>query len=72
MARARRKTGGCKHGWFKRKRMGKGMSAHQPPLGYRPKPKPKKTAADTGAKDTGAEGTGARDTGAEGGGSSGT
>ncbi len=62
MARARRKTGGCKHGCFKPKRMGKGMSAHQPPLGYRPKPKPRKPAQDTGAKDTGAEGGGSSGT----------
>jgi hypothetical protein len=43
MARSRRKSGGCTSGRFKRKKMGKGMSAHRPKLGYRPKPKPKKT-----------------------------
>lgn len=43
MARSRRKSGGCTSGRFKLKKMGKGMSAHRPKLGYRPKPKPKKT-----------------------------
>ncbi len=48
MARARRKSGGCTSGRFKLKKMGKGMSTHRPKLGYRPKPKPKKTAGDAG------------------------
>lgn len=51
MARSRRQRGGCTSGRFKLKKMGKGMSAHRPKLGYRPKPKPKKAAGDTG--DTG-------------------
>jgi hypothetical protein len=55
MARSRRRSAGCKHGEFKPKKMGKGMSAHRPKLGYRPKPKPRKTADDAGA-DGSAEG----------------
>lgn len=41
MARSRRKSGGCTSGRFKLKKMGKGMSAHRPKLGYRPRSKPK-------------------------------
>ena len=52
MARSRRRSAGCKHGWFKPKRMGKGTSSHQPKLGYRPKPKPRKTADDPGSGGT--------------------
>ena len=52
MARSRRRSAGCKHGEFKPKRMGKGMSAHRPKLGYRPKPKPRKGADDAGAGDS--------------------
>ncbi len=50
MARSRRKTGGCTSGRFKLKKMGKGMSTHRPKLGYRPKPKPKKDAGNTGSE----------------------
>ncbi len=50
MARSRRKSGGCTSGRFKLKKMGKGMTAHRPRLGYRPKPKPKKTAGDGGSE----------------------
>ncbi|MHC4513162.1 MAG: hypothetical protein ACYTGW_06695 [Planctomycetota bacterium] len=58
MARSQRRSAGCLHGRFKPKKMGKGMSAHHPKLGYRPKPKPKKQPEDTGNKGSGNKGTG--------------
>ena len=58
MAKSRRKSGGATRGRFKLKKMGKGMSAHRPKLGYRPKPKPKKDATDSDATDSGSADSG--------------
>ena len=69
MARSQRRSAGCLHGRFKPKKMGKGMSAHHPKLGYRPKPKPKKQPEGTANQGSGDQGSG--DQGSEGKGSEG-
>jgi len=72
MARSQRRSAGCLHGRFKPKKMGKGMSAHQPKLGYRPKPRPKKQpeeAGDQGSGEQSSEDQGPEDQGSEGQGS---
>ena len=50
MAKSRRKAGGCTHGRFKPKKMGKGWSTHRIKRG-RPKPVDRSKGADEAKAD---------------------
>lgn len=49
MAKSRRKSGGCKNGSFKRKKMGKGWSTHRV-VRATPKPIDRSGSADAASK----------------------